>query len=119
MSTVSSVPGGPIISKLGTVPPASAKLPGGSPMTRTIKKTKKLNTSRPLIISYLRFSRPEQAKGDSTRRQNDLADKWCEANGHKLTDRLDDKGISAFRGRNHNKGALSQFMELVCDGQAG
>ncbi|HWE95734.1 MAG TPA: recombinase family protein [Tepidisphaeraceae bacterium] len=77
---------------------------------------KKLNTTRPLVISYLRFSLAVQAKGDSTRRQSNLAETWCEQNGQTLTDRLDDKGISAFRGRNSREGALSSFLELV---QAG
>lgn len=75
--------------------------------------TKRLNTTHALVISYLRFSLAVQSKGDSTRRQTDLAKTWCEKNGKKLTDRLDDKGISAFRGRNSSEGALSSFLELV------
>ncbi|HWE03169.1 MAG TPA: recombinase family protein [Tepidisphaeraceae bacterium] len=82
-------------------------------MNTTATTTRKLNTARPLVISYLRFSMPTQAKGDSTRRQTDLAEQWCEKTGHKLTDRLDDKGISAYRGRNANEGALATFLELV------
>lgn len=77
---------------------------------------KKLNTAQPLVISYLRFSTAEQLKGDSTRRQTDLADDWCRRNGRTLTDRLDDKGVSAFRGKNTRTGALATFLELV---QAG
>jgi DNA invertase Pin-like site-specific DNA recombinase len=74
---------------------------------------KKLNTTRPLVISYLRFSLAVQSKGDSSRRQTNLAETWCEKNGQTLTDRLDDKGISAFRGRNASEGNLSAFLELV------
>lgn len=74
---------------------------------------KKLNTSQPLVISYMRFSTAEQLKGDSSRRQTDLADEWCKKHGRKLTDRLDDKGISAYRGRNSNSGDLATFLKLV------
>lgn len=66
----------------------------------------------PLVISYLRFSTPEQLHGDSLRRQSNLADEWCKQNKVVLTDRLADKGISAFRGKNQS-GALTDLLALV------
>lgn len=71
------------------------------------------NPSAPIVVSYLRFSTAEQLKGDSQRRQIELADDWCKRNGVKLTERLEDLGISAYRGKNATKGALSAFLELV------
>jgi DNA invertase Pin-like site-specific DNA recombinase len=66
----------------------------------------------PLVISYLRFSKLEQAKGDSRRRQTDGAEAWAKEMGLTLTDRLEDHGISAFRGANRD-GDLAAFLELV------
>lgn len=34
--------------------------------------------------SYIRFSSPEQAKGDSYRRQREAAEAYCQANGLEL-----------------------------------
>lgn len=78
---------------------------------------RKTASATPLIISYLRFSQIGQAKGDSTRRQTDGAEAWCRARGVTLDNRLDDKGISAFRGRNRTSGNLSAFLECVRDGK--
>lgn len=54
------------------------------------------------VYSYTRFSTPEQAAGDSHRRQTEAAQRWAEARGMVLDDRLSfsDEGISAFRGSN-------------------
>lgn len=54
------------------------------------------------VYSYTRFSTPEQAAGDSFRRQTEAAQKWAEARGLVLDDRLSfsDEGVSAFRGGN-------------------
>lgn len=54
------------------------------------------------VYSYTRFSTPEQAAGDSYRRQTEAARKWAEARGLVLDDRLSfaDEGVSAFRGTN-------------------
>ena len=55
-----------------------------------------------LAISYLRFSSPEQAKGDSIRRQTEATELYCAKHGYTLTEkyRLRDAGVSAFRGAN-------------------
>lgn len=54
------------------------------------------------VYSYTRFSTPEQAAGDSYRRQTEAARKWAEARGLVLDDRLSfsDEGVSAYRGGN-------------------
>ena len=64
--------------------------------------------------SYLRFSTPEQAKGDSKRRQLENSKKYCRANDLSLDNRLQfrDEGISAFKGRN-KQGALGEFLRLA------
>jgi hypothetical protein len=56
----------------------------------------------PIAHSYIRFSTPEQAKGDSLRRQTELAEAYCRRNGLTLdtTLMLRDLGLSAFRGKN-------------------
>lgn len=67
------------------------------------------------VYSYLRFSRPEQMKGDSQRRQIGNTAAWAKANGHALDNSLDlrDLGVSAFRGKNAAVGALAEFLEAV------
>lgn len=70
---------------------------------------------KPHAYSYLRFSTPEQSKGDSKRRQTDLAERWAAANDVELDTSLTfhDLGVSAFRGKNKKKGALGSFLEAV------
>lgn len=67
--------------------------------------------------SYIRFSTPEQARGDSLRRQSAAADEWCKLRNIQLDDTLRDMGVSAFRGVNRNEGALRRFLELVQNGR--
>ncbi|MFS8054009.1 recombinase family protein [Rhizobium sp. BR 317] len=67
-------------------------------------------------FSYIRFSTPEQAKGDSLRRQLDNARKFAESHNLILDDSLRDEGVSAFRGRNRNNGSLGAFLKKVEDG---
>lgn len=69
--------------------------------------------------SYLRFSSPEQMKGDSLRRQTEASERYAEENGL-IIDRdlkLQDLGVSAFRGKNATEGALCGFMEAVRTGR--
>jgi len=76
-------------------------------------------TTGPRCISYLRFSKPEQLKGDSLRRQLALTEEYVQENGMVLDESLtfQDKGISAFRGLHRIKGALGKFLELIEKGQ--
>lgn len=67
--------------------------------------------------SYIRFSTPEQAKGDSLRRQIARTQEWCAARGVELDDTLQDLGVSAYTGANRTTGALRRFLHLVETGQ--
>lgn len=74
---------------------------------------------RPKAYSYLRFSTPEQAHGDSYRRQADLAIDYAQRHGLDLDETLtfQDLGVSAYRGRNGASGALRAFLNAAENGQ--
>jgi DNA invertase Pin-like site-specific DNA recombinase len=79
-------------------------------------------TKMPLAYSYLRFSSPEQAKGDSIRRQTEDTDAWCQRNNAQLDTSLSlrDEGVSAFKGKNRENPdvhALAQFLAFVKSGR--
>ena len=63
----------------------------------------------PKAYSYLRFSTPEQAEGDSYRRQMAAALDWCKRKGVELDDKLrfHDLGKSGYTGANFTEGANS------------
>lgn len=74
------------------------------------------NDPSAVAYSYIRFSSPEQAKGDSLRRQTQKTAEWCERRGIHLDASLSlrDLGVSAFKGRHRDdKKALGQFLKLV------
>lgn len=75
-------------------------------------------TPHPSAFSYVRFSNPKQARGDSLRRQIEASRKYAEAKGFKLDENLTikDLGVSAFKGDNKTKGALSVFLKGIEDG---
>lgn len=66
-----------------------------------------------IAYSYVRFSTPEQAKGDSVRRQVENARKFAREQGLALDESLKDEGISAYRGNNKEKGSLGAFLAKV------
>lgn len=71
----------------------------------------------PLAYSYLRFSHPDQIKGDSLRRQLVLAEQYAEKRNLRLeTKSYRDLGISAFKGKNLADGALGAFLAAVDSG---
>lgn len=74
---------------------------------------------RPRAYSYIRFSTPAQADGDSLRRQMAASVKYAEAHGLELDDQfnLRDLGVSAFRGKNRERGQLKAFLNAVEAGQ--
>ena len=74
--------------------------------------------SQPKAYSYLRFSTPEQSRGDSSRRQMDAADAYAIRHGLELdlALRFEDRGVSGFTGANVRQGALGQFLRAVDDG---
>lgn len=65
--------------------------------------------------SYLRFSTPEQAKGDSHRRQFSAAQAYADEHGLELDTDLafHDLGVSAFRGANADEGRLGDFRRAI------
>jgi len=73
----------------------------------------------PKAYSYIRFSSPEQEKGDSLRRQIQLSEEYCKQHGLILDDtlKLTDKGLSAYKGHHRTKGALGEFLRLVEEGK--
>lgn len=72
----------------------------------------------PKAYSYIRFSTPEQARGDSLRRQIAHAEQWCARHGLKLDISLRDEGVSAHKGAQAQVGsALGNFLDLVKRGQ--
>ncbi len=67
--------------------------------------------------SYIRFSTPDQLRGDSLRRQLEASREWAEKNGYELDESLRDLGISAFRGKNRTEGALRTFLDKIDSGE--
>jgi DNA invertase Pin-like site-specific DNA recombinase len=77
---------------------------------------------QPVAYSYIRFSNPAQATGDSLRRQTEAARAWCLANKYRLDESttLRDLGTSAFVGThrsNPDRYALAGFLKLVEGGK--
>ena len=69
----------------------------------------------PTAYSYIRFSTPEQQKGDSLRRQLELSQAYAAKHGLILDESLNlrDLGISAFKGKNVERGALGAFIQAI------
>jgi DNA invertase Pin-like site-specific DNA recombinase len=76
------------------------------------------STIAPRAYSYTRFSTPDQAKGDSLRRQTALADEYARRHNLTLDEELNlrDLGVSAFRGDNVATGALGAFLQAIRNG---
>lgn len=73
------------------------------------------NISKAKAYSYIRFSTPEQERGDSLRRQTDAAVRYAALHDLELDDKLTfrDLGVSAFRGANEETGRLGEFLAAV------
>src|SRR5262245_24254835 len=68
----------------------------------------------PIAYSYIRFSSLRQEEGDSVRRQVEATRAWAARNNVPLDESLQiDRGVSAFRGKNRDIGALGEFLRLV------
>jgi len=72
----------------------------------------------PKAYSYIRFSSPEQARGDSYRRQKTAAERFCVEHGLELAASKEytffDKGLSAYKARHlDDEGQLRRFLDLV------
>ena len=75
--------------------------------------------SKAKAYSYLRFSTPEQMKGNSFDRQIAASRQYAEQHDLDLDETLTfhDLGVSAYRGRNVREGALAIFMDAVDTGR--
>ena len=68
-------------------------------------------------FSYVRFSHPDQRKGDSFRRQTDLAEAYAKEHGLVVDTSLKpDLAISAYRGKNRKTGNLAAFLNKITTG---
>jgi DNA invertase Pin-like site-specific DNA recombinase len=69
--------------------------------------------------SYIRFSTPEQSKGDSQRRQLERSREYAAAHSLPLDDTLTfkDLGRSAYRGKHAQDGGLSLFLTAIDEGR--
>lgn len=77
-----------------------------------------MKKQKQLAYSYIRFSTPDQSKGDSLRRQKEWGERWCKDNGVEMASlKLRDLGVSAHRGRHATHGALGTFLKLVESGK--
>jgi hypothetical protein len=61
-------------------------------------------------FSYIRFSSPEQAGGDSFRRQSEAAAAWAERKGYRIVKSWKDLGVSGYRGQNSKAGRFAEFL---------
>src|SRR5437016_4128721 len=111
-SIVFPEPGGPIIRVVLFRDPYPESQPVKAKARRSDQP--KNDQTRPRAYSYLRFSTPEQAAGDSRRRQTELADRYARAHDLELDDQLTfhDLGVSAFSGANLS-GQLGAFLSAV------
>ncbi len=67
--------------------------------------------------SYVRFSTPEQSKGDSLRRQTEQAELYAEEKGLELDlSSYRDLGISAYHGEHARAGELGRFLTATKEG---
>ncbi|WP_164783644.1 MULTISPECIES: recombinase family protein [unclassified Mesorhizobium] len=78
---------------------------------------RKAASKTPKAYSYVRFSTPEQQRGDSLRRQTEAAARWAAARGMELDNSsYQDLGVSAYAGDNAEVGMLGEFLGAVRDG---
>jgi DNA invertase Pin-like site-specific DNA recombinase len=85
----------------------------------TIRKPKAVLVSAapPLAYSLVRFSTPQQAEGDSLRRQIDRTRKYCEAHNLTLIESIVDEGMSGYHGVHRKKGAFGRFVKRFQGGE--
>lgn len=74
---------------------------------------------KPKAYSYIRFSTPEQQKGDSLRRQAEISAEYARVHGLELDEKLTfrDLGVSAFNSSNlRSGGQLRAFLDAIDQG---
>jgi DNA invertase Pin-like site-specific DNA recombinase len=77
------------------------------------------NINKPRCYSYIRFSTPEQLKGNSLSRQLDLSREYAKENGLYIDESMtmQDLGLSAYSGEHIKRGALGVFLNMVKAGK--
>jgi DNA invertase Pin-like site-specific DNA recombinase len=87
-------------------------------MAKASARSHSTSSNAPLAYSYIRMSTEVQLKGDSRRRQLQQSRSFAERHGLTLVEdfKLEDIGVSAFKGRNARQGALKRFLTLVEEG---
>src|ERR1700721_2011081 len=79
---------------------------------------RKGGSDAPKVFSFHRFSTPEQAHGDSERRQVAAAEGFARSRGLQFDETLlADRGVSGFHGTHRKEGALGQFLAAVESGK--
>src|SRR5262245_9603115 len=85
---------------------------------RTGARTMPSQSTPASAFSYVRFSARRQEAGDSIRRQVNATRDWAERHKAHLDESLQiDRGVSAFKGRNRDIGALGEFLRQVESGR--
>ena len=110
-------PGEPIIKIILTLPPQMkdhTRIAG----VKSLEKLDNSVSTKTKAYSYLRFSSPEQAAGDSLRRQVSLAENYARVHGMELDTslKLSDLGVSAYRGAHTRLGAFGAFLRAIDEG---
>lgn len=83
-------------------------------MNNTESPPSEPHSRRPKAYSYVRFSSPEQARGDSFRRQIEQARDYARRHGLDLDESFRDEGVSAFNGKHRGpKAALGRLVEQI------
>lgn len=82
-------------------------------LAETQENLSPVKAQRRKAVSYLRFSTPAQADGDSEGRQKDLASLYCEKNELELISAYFDRGRSAHKGMHRKKGQFGDFLREV------
>lgn len=77
------------------------------------------SAAQPKVYSYLRFSDPRQAQGNSADRQLQYAQRWALEKGFLLDASLSlrDEGLSAYHQHHVKQGALGVFLRAVEEGR--
>lgn len=83
-----------------------------------MSEVQEIQGEKAVAYSYVRFSTAKQELGDSLRRQVAMAEEFCAKHGldlHPVSFR--DLGVSAFKRKNVERGALSAFIDAVKTGK--
>lgn len=67
-------------------------------------------------VSYIRWSTPHQTEGSSLYRQSERLETFCKVHNLQLIERIRDEGLSAFTGKNKQRGNLATFLRAVEEG---